>query len=248
MHGKMLAAAPWGEPSDEPCAGRGQGDDDDDNDDDDDEEEDESLLTVPTHRALTEPERAILERTPELCVVHARPGDTVAFSSAGAHYAVNGAAEPCACAFRTASSPPVRAHARRALRAAGPVLAGGARGGRLLGAPHGAARATKEMRETARRRAARRRERRGARHGGRASGARTPGGTQRRASWRRLPPPRGAWTRRATRRGPATGRRLPGLPWRRGPRRGERRFSRMTVPRRFVLLRVLDYASFPEKK
>ena len=63
------------------------------------------MLTVPTHRALTEPERAILERTPELCVVHARPGDTVAFSSAAAHFAVNGAAEPCACAFHGVLTP-----------------------------------------------------------------------------------------------------------------------------------------------
>ena len=106
MHGsKMLAAAPWGEPSDELLRRARPGDDDDDNDDDDDEEEDESLLTVPTHRALTEPERAILERTPELCVVHARPGDTVAFSSAAAHFAVNGAAEPCACAFHGVLTP-----------------------------------------------------------------------------------------------------------------------------------------------
>jgi hypothetical protein len=98
---KMLAAAPWGEPSDELLRRARPGDDDDD----DDDEEDESLLTVPTHRALTEPERAILERTPELCVVHARPGDTVAFSSAAAHFAVNGAAEPCACAFHGVLTP-----------------------------------------------------------------------------------------------------------------------------------------------
>ena len=96
---------PGGEPSDELLRRARPGDDDDDNDDDDDEEEDESLLTVPTHRALTEPERAILERTPELCVVHARPGDTVAFSSAAAHFAVNGAAEPCACAFHGVLTP-----------------------------------------------------------------------------------------------------------------------------------------------
>ena len=99
---KMLAAAPWGEPSDELLRRARPGDDDDD---DDDDEEDESLLTVPTHRALTEPERAILERTPELCVVHARPGDTVAFSSAAAHFAVNGAAEACACAFHGVLTP-----------------------------------------------------------------------------------------------------------------------------------------------
>ena len=98
---KMLAAAPWGEPSDELLRRARPGDDDDD----DDDEEDESLLTVPTHRALTEPERAILERTPELCVVHARPGDTVAFSSAAAHFAVNGAAEACACAFHGVLTP-----------------------------------------------------------------------------------------------------------------------------------------------
>ena len=63
------------------------------------------MLTVPTHRALLDPERAILERTPDLCVVHARPGDTVAFSSAAAHFAVNGAAEPCACAFHGVLTP-----------------------------------------------------------------------------------------------------------------------------------------------
>ena len=98
---KMLAAAPWGEPSEE-LLNRARPHRDDDDDDDDD---DESLLTVPTHRALLEPESAVLERTPDLCVVHARPGDTVAFSSAAAHFAVNGAAEPCACAFHGVLTP-----------------------------------------------------------------------------------------------------------------------------------------------
>ena len=98
---KMLAAAPWGEPSDELLNLAKPGNEDDE----DDEDDDESLLTVPTHRALLDPERAILERTPDLCVVHARPGDTVAFSSAAAHFAVNGAAEPCACAFHGVLTP-----------------------------------------------------------------------------------------------------------------------------------------------
>ena len=98
---KMFAAAPWGEPSDELLNLAKPGNEDDE----DDEDDDESLLTVPTHRALLDPERAILERTPDLCVVHARPGDTVAFSSAAAHFAVNGAAEPCACAFHGVLTP-----------------------------------------------------------------------------------------------------------------------------------------------
>ena len=111
---KMLAAAPWGEPSDE-LLSRARQNRVDDNDDkaaaeeeeeeEEEEEDDESLLTVPTHRALLEPERAVLEQTPNLCVVHARPGDTVAFSSAAAHFAVNGAAEPCACAFHGVLTP-----------------------------------------------------------------------------------------------------------------------------------------------
>ena len=241
MHGsKMLAAAPWGEPSDELLRRARPGDDDDDNDDDDDEEEDESLLTVPTHRALTEPERAILERTPELCVVHARPGDTVAFSSAAAHFAVNGAAEPLRVRVPRRPHPRVRAHARRALRAAGPVLAGGARGGRLLGAPHGAARADEgNARDGRGRRAARRRERRGARHGGEPAFALGRNRAGRRGGLGGAVPRSRAAHGRGARRGAVRRREGAFRDCRGGVARGAANdvFRVMTVPRRFVLLR-----------
>jgi hypothetical protein len=160
---KMLAAAPWGEPSDELLRRARPGDDDDD----DDDEEDESLLTVPTHRALTEPERAILERTPELCVVHARPGGHGGLLLRRRALRRERRRRALRVRVPRRPHPRVRAHARRALRAAGPVLAGGAHGSRVLGAPHGAARADGgNARDGRGRRAARRRERRGARRGG----------------------------------------------------------------------------------
>ena len=71
---------------------------------DGDEEDDESSLSVPTHRALSRQEISILE-TPGLCVVHARPGDVVAFSSAATHFAVNGNAKPCAACFHGVLTP-----------------------------------------------------------------------------------------------------------------------------------------------
>ena len=99
---KMIAAAPWGEPSrdlEALSSRRRRGDDVDDDDDDD-----EPVLNVPTHRALLVEEAAIL-RCPGLCVVHARPGDTVVFSSAASHFAVNGASGPCAACFHGALTP-----------------------------------------------------------------------------------------------------------------------------------------------
>ena len=92
---KLLAAAPWGEASDALMKYAKPGGDDDD---------DDTLLTVPTHRALSAQERKILE-TQGLCVVHARPGDTVAFSSAAAHFAVNGMVQPCAANFHGVLTP-----------------------------------------------------------------------------------------------------------------------------------------------
>jgi hypothetical protein len=97
---KLLAAAPWGEASDELCRRARPILSDDDGD----EEDDESSLSVPTHRALSRQEISILE-TPGLCVVHARPGDVVAFSSAATHFAVNGNAKPCAACFHGVLTP-----------------------------------------------------------------------------------------------------------------------------------------------
>ena len=188
------------------------------------------MLTVPTHRALTEPERAILERTPG-AVRRARPagGHGGLLLCRRTHFAVNGAAEPCACAFHgvltPASAHTLAAHFERLDPFSREELAAAGFSEHLTGRLV----LTKEMRETGRgRRAARRRERRGARHGGEPAFAlgrigRDAGevlAARFREAARRMD------EARATRRGPATGRRLPGLPWRRGPRRGERRFSR----------------------
>ena len=100
---KILAAAPWGASSDALLAvARRAGDDDDD--DDDDEEIEGSTLGVPTHRRLTEDETSMVTH-PGLCVVSARPGDVVAFSSAATHFAANGEATPCAAVFHGVLTP-----------------------------------------------------------------------------------------------------------------------------------------------
>ena len=105
---KILAAAPWGASSDALLAAarrasRADADDEDD-DEDDDEEIEGSTLGVPTHRRLTEDEASMVTH-PGLCVVSARPGDVVAFSSAATHFASNGEATPCAAVFHGVLTP-----------------------------------------------------------------------------------------------------------------------------------------------
>ena len=166
---KMLAAAPWGEPSDE-LLSRARQNRVDDNDDkaaaeeeeeeEEEEEDDESLLTVPTHRALLEPERA----EP---VCRARP--------AGGHRglllcrrALRRERRGRTLRVRVPRRPDsrIRAHARRTLRPVGPVLGGGAREGWILGASHGEALADRRNRRDGRGCVeARRGDRRGARRG-----------------------------------------------------------------------------------
>ena len=56
---------------------KADGDEEEQEEEEEEEEEEEgSVLTVPVHRKLTKPERAVLTH-PGLCVVHARPGDCV---------------------------------------------------------------------------------------------------------------------------------------------------------------------------
>jgi hypothetical protein len=117
---KLLAAAPWGASSQDLLAkagggGKRRGNDDGDCDSaatkggdvdegGDGEEEEGSVLGVPVHRKLHEAERALLSHR-GLSVVHARPGDAVAFSSAATHFATNGCNGPCAAVFHGVLTP-----------------------------------------------------------------------------------------------------------------------------------------------
>jgi hypothetical protein len=97
---KILAAAPWGASSDALLAVARRAEEEED----DDEEIEGSTLGVPTHRRLTEDETSMVTH-PSLCVVSARPGDVVAFSSAATHFAANGEATPCAAVFHGVLTP-----------------------------------------------------------------------------------------------------------------------------------------------
>lgn len=108
---KLLAAAPWGASSEDLLAkarGRGRSsaeeEEGDGDDEDDGEEEEGSVLSVPVHRDLEDVERELLLH-PGLSIVHARPGDAVAFSSAATHFATNGSDGPCAAVFHGVLTP-----------------------------------------------------------------------------------------------------------------------------------------------
>ena len=100
---KLIAATPWGKPSEEllrKAGARGLLSDGTD----DDEVEDGGVLSAPVHRSLTPDEIDLLAQD-DLAVVLARPGDCVVFSSACAHFATNGAKEPCAAVFHGILTP-----------------------------------------------------------------------------------------------------------------------------------------------
>ena len=100
---KLLAAAPWGKSSEKllrKAGARGLLSDGKD----DGELEEGGVLSAPVHRPLTPDEIALLKHD-DLAVVLARPGDCVAFSSICAHFATNGANEPCAAVFHGILTP-----------------------------------------------------------------------------------------------------------------------------------------------
>ena len=108
---KLLAAAPWGASSQELLAkaveggGKREGREQDEEKEEEEEEEEGSVLSVPVHRKLYHAEKALLSH-PGLSVVHARPGDAVAFSSAATHFATNGEGNgPCAAVFHGVLTP-----------------------------------------------------------------------------------------------------------------------------------------------
>ena len=101
---KLLAAAPWGNSSEKllrKAGARGLLSADGK---DDGEAEEGGVLSAPVHRPLTPDEIALLKHD-DLAVVLARPGDCVAFSSICAHFATNGANEPCAAVFHGILTP-----------------------------------------------------------------------------------------------------------------------------------------------